>query len=92
MRAVHQSAKSSRTKRSPPIEPALGWPHLSREALARAKALMDEESIGVRDEISVTPTASFRAHRCCHGDSLVARKVNRATIGANAQPCLILRN
>lgn len=33
------------------IEPALGWTYLSREALARAKAQMDEESMGVRDEI-----------------------------------------
>ena len=28
-----------------PIEPALGWTYLSREALARAKAQMDEESM-----------------------------------------------
>lgn len=33
------------------VEPALGWTYLSREALARAKAQMDEESKGVRDEI-----------------------------------------
>lgn len=32
-------------------EPALGWTYLSREALARAKAQMDQESMGVRDEI-----------------------------------------
>lgn len=29
----------------------MGWTYLSREALARAKAQMDEESMGVRDEI-----------------------------------------
>lgn len=33
------------------IDPALGWTFLSREALSRAKAQMDEESLGVRDEI-----------------------------------------
>lgn len=33
------------------VEPVLGWTYLSREALARAKAQMDEESMGVRDEI-----------------------------------------
>lgn len=33
------------------VEPALGWTYLSREALARAKAQLDEESMGVRDEI-----------------------------------------
>ena len=38
-------------RRAPPIEPTLGWTYLSREALARAKAQMDEESMGVRDEI-----------------------------------------
>ena len=33
------------------LEPALGWTYMSRDALARAKAQMDEESTGVRDEI-----------------------------------------
>ena len=33
------------------IESALGWTYLSRDALTRAKAQMDEESMGVRDEI-----------------------------------------
>lgn len=32
-------------------EPVLRWTHLSREALARAKAQTDEESNGVRNEI-----------------------------------------
>lgn len=45
------AATRSRTRRAPAIEPALGWTYLSREALARAKAQMDEESLGVRDEI-----------------------------------------
>ncbi|MEQ1954900.1 DUF6361 family protein [Mesorhizobium yinganensis] len=48
---MRQEAKRSRTSRAPAIEPALGWTYLSRESLARAKAQMDEESMGVRDEI-----------------------------------------
>lgn len=43
--------KLTRTRRAPAVEPAFGWTYLSREALARAKAQMDEESMGVRDEI-----------------------------------------
>src|SRR5271155_4920937 len=48
---MRQSARHPRMRSGPPIEPALGWSYLSREALARAKAQMDEESMGVRDEI-----------------------------------------
>lgn len=33
------------------MEPSLGWTYLSREDLARAKAQMDAESPGVRDEL-----------------------------------------
>jgi len=44
-------AKKSRAKGAASVEPALGWTYLSREELARAKAQMDEESQGVRDEI-----------------------------------------
>jgi hypothetical protein len=36
---------------APSVEPALGWTYLSRDALARAKAQMDQETMGVRDEI-----------------------------------------
>lgn len=43
--------RSSRRTTASLIEPALGWSYLSREALARAKAQMDEESMSVRDEI-----------------------------------------
>ena len=43
--------KLSRTRRAPAVEPTFGWTYLSREALARAKAQMDEETMGVRDEI-----------------------------------------
>lgn len=48
---MRQVRKLSRTKRALAVEPAFGWTYLSREALARAKAQMDEESMGVRDEI-----------------------------------------
>lgn len=43
--------KKPRRRRHGVIEAALGWTYLSREALAHAKAQMDEESMGVRDEI-----------------------------------------
>ncbi|AOG02722.1 MAG: hypothetical protein ACT6R2_05325 [Blastomonas fulva] len=45
------SATKSRLRAVPTVEPALGWTYLSCDALARAKAQMDEESMGVRDEI-----------------------------------------
>nr|WP_321482187.1 DUF6361 family protein [uncultured Cohaesibacter sp.] len=48
---MRKVAKQSRDRHAPSVEPALGWTYLSREALARAKAQMDEESMGVRDEI-----------------------------------------
>ena len=48
---MRRSKRSSRIRSSLPIEPALGWTYLSREALARAKSQMDEESMGVRDEV-----------------------------------------
>ncbi len=48
---MRRSKRPSRVKSSQQIEPALGWTYLSRDALARAKAQMDEESMGVRDEI-----------------------------------------
>jgi hypothetical protein len=67
-----QSTRPSRTRSGSPIEPALGWTYLSREALARARAQMDEESMGVRDEIGFLTIHQgyadrffFRAHRCC---------------------------
>lgn len=78
MRAVHQSAKSSRTRRSPPIEPALGWTYLSREALARAKAQMDEESMGVRDEIGFLTIHQRYADRFFPGTSVLHTRARYA--------------
>lgn len=48
---MRQAAKLSRIRGAPAVEPAFGWIYLSCEALARAKAQMDEEPTGVRDEI-----------------------------------------
>jgi len=44
-------AKKTASRAALSLEPALGWTYLSRDALARAKAQMDDESTGVRDEI-----------------------------------------
>ncbi|WP_429395875.1 DUF6361 family protein [Pseudomonas laurylsulfatiphila] len=49
--ALQQSSQSPRSRQSPTIDPGLGWTYLSREALARAKAQMDAESTGMRDEL-----------------------------------------
>lgn len=43
--------KKSRLKTVDAPEPNLGWTYLSREHLARAKAQMDKEAEGVRDEV-----------------------------------------
>lgn len=48
---MRRPTRSLHARRAMQLEPALGWTYLSREALARAKAQMDEESMGVRDEI-----------------------------------------
>ena len=48
---MDQPARSSSRTSASLIEPALGWSYLSREALARGKARIDEKSTGVRDEI-----------------------------------------
>lgn len=43
--------RSPQVQRAALVEPSLGWTYLSRESLARAKAQMDVEPMGVRDEI-----------------------------------------
>lgn len=68
---MRQSARPSRTRRSSSIEPALGWTYLSREALARAKAQMDEESMGVRDEIGFLTIHQRYADRFFPGTSVL---------------------
>lgn len=51
--ALQHSSQSRPSRQSPSIEPSLGWTYLSRDALARAKAQMDIESYGVRDELGL---------------------------------------
>jgi hypothetical protein len=75
---VQQSARSSRIGRSPPNEPALGWTYLSREALARAKAHMDEESMGVRDEIGFLTIHQRYADRFFPGKSVLHTRARYA--------------
>jgi hypothetical protein len=49
----------------------LGWTYLSREALARAKAQMDNESMGVRDEIGFLTIHQRYADRFFPGTSVL---------------------
>lgn len=69
--ALRQTMRQTRTRRAPPIEPSLGWTYLSREALARAKAQMDEESLGVRDEIGFLTIHQRYADRFFPGTSVL---------------------
>ena len=68
----------SRTRSTSPIEPALGWTYLSREALARAKAQMDEESMGVRDEIGFLTIHQGYADRFFPGTSVLHTRARYA--------------
>jgi hypothetical protein len=65
-------------KSSPTVEPALGWTYLSREALARAKAQMDEESMGVRDEIGFLTIHQRYANRFFPGTSVLHTRARYA--------------
>lgn len=65
------SATKARSRSVPTVEPALGWTYLSRDALARAKAQMDEESMGVRDEIGFLPIHQGYADRFFPGTSVL---------------------
>jgi len=73
-----QPARPSRTRSGSPIEPALGWTYLSREALARAKAQMDEESMGVRDEIGFLTIHQGYADRFFPGTSVLHTRARYA--------------
>jgi Family of unknown function (DUF6361) len=75
---MQQTARSSRARRGPAIEPALGWTYLSREALARAKAQMDEESMGVRDEIGFLTIHQGYADRFFPGTSVLHTRARYA--------------
>lgn len=75
---MRQAVRPSRTRRAPPIDPALGWTYLSREALARAKAQMDEESMGVRDEIGFLTIHQRYADRFFPGTSVLHTRARYA--------------
>jgi Family of unknown function (DUF6361) len=65
-------------KSNPTVEPALGWTYLSREALARAKAQMDEESIAVQDEIGFLTIHQRYANRFFPGTSVLHTRARYA--------------
>ena len=73
-----QPIRSSGVRSGSPIEPALGWSYLSREALARAKAQMDEESMGVRDEIGFLTVHQRYADRFFPGISVLHTRARYA--------------
>jgi hypothetical protein len=73
-----QPTRPSRARSGSPIEPALGWSYLSREALARAKAQMDEESMGVRDEIGFLTVHQRYADRFFPGTSVLHTRARYA--------------
>ena len=73
-----QPARSPRGRSGSLIEPALGWTYLSREALARAKAQMDEESMGVRDEIGFLTIHQGYADRFFPGTSVLHTRARYA--------------
>ncbi|WP_249158104.1 DUF6361 family protein [Bradyrhizobium jicamae] len=58
----------------------MGWTYLSREALARAKAQMDEESMGVRDEIGFLTIHQRYADRFFPGTSVLHTRARYAVI------------
>lgn len=64
--------------RAPSIESAFGWTYLSRDALARAKAQMDEESMGVRDEIGFLTIHQRYADRFFPGTSVLHTRARYA--------------
>lgn len=78
MRAGRLPEISDRIPRKLLIEPALGWTYLSREALARAKAQMDEESMGVRDEIGFLTIHQRYADRFFPGTSVLHTRARYA--------------
>jgi len=73
-----QPVRSSHRTAASLIEPSLGWSYLSREALARAKAQMDEESMGVRDEIGFLTIHQGYADRFFPGTSVLHTRARYA--------------
>lgn len=75
---MQRPVKLPRTRNTPAVEPALGWTYLSREALARAKAQMDDESMGVRDEIGFLTIHQRYADYFFPGTSVLHTRVRYA--------------
>lgn len=75
---MRQVVKSSRTRPAASVEPSLGWTYLSREALARAKAQMDNESFGVRDEIGFLTIHQRYSDRFFPGTSVLHTRARYA--------------
>ena len=71
-------AKHARRKAGAGAEPALGWTFLSRDALAKAKAQMDEESMGVRDEIGFLTIHQRYSDRFFPGTSVLHTRARYA--------------
>lgn len=72
--------RGERVRRPQGVEPSLGWSYLSRDALARAKAQMDEESTGVRDEIGFLTIHQSYADRFFPGTSVLHTRARYALI------------
>lgn len=75
---MRRSTRPSRIRTGQSIEPALGWTYLSRDALARAKSQMDEESMGVRDEVGFLTIHQRYADRFFPGTSVLHTRVRYA--------------
>ena len=75
---MRRSTRSSHIRSGRPIEPVLGWTYLSRDALARAKSQMDEESMGVRDEIGFLTIHQRYADLFFPGTSVLHTRVRYA--------------
>ena len=70
--------RSPQVQRAALVEPSLGWTYLSRESLARAKAQMDVESMGVRDEIGFLTIHQRYADHFFPGTSVLHTRVRYA--------------
>lgn len=70
--------RTARIRDKPTIAPVLGWTYLSRAALLRAKAQMDEESMGVRDEIGFLTIHQRYADRFFPGTSVLHTRARYA--------------
>ena len=75
---MRRSTRPSYIRSGQQIEPALGWTYLSRDALARAKSQMDEEPMGVRDEVGFLTIHQRYADHFFPGTSVLHTRVRYA--------------